>query len=232
MDPAEEERMGIFCDCAVPRTAGPPVQLDTLLPAPELRRYKLRGEALFARHCAGCHGPAGRGGPAAEALLPAPRDLATARFSDRALSRILWSGVPGSSRPAWNELPANDLRALAVFVRSLDDSKGEPPLKPEELSRARSLFTSRCISCHGVDGRGDGPAAASQAPRAANFEEVRPTLAYAEAVLARGVPGTAMPRWEGSPSEKGTPPEKGGLTADERRLLARYVRTLYWESRR
>ena len=227
MGPAEEERMGIFCDCALPRTAGPPVLLDTLLPTAELRRFRLRGEALFGRHCSGCHGPTGRGdGPAAEALLPAPRDLATAHFSDRALSRILWAGVPGSSMPAWNELPANDLRALAVFVRSLDDSKGEASLKPEELTRARPLFTSRCISCHGVDGRGDGPAAASQAPRAANFEEVRPTRAYAEAVLARGAPGTAMPRWEGNPSEKGS------LTAEERRLLARYVRTLYRESGR
>ncbi|HKM56937.1 MAG TPA: hypothetical protein VJY33_26260 [Isosphaeraceae bacterium] len=42
-----------------------------------------------------------------------------------------------------------------------------------------------------------------------------PSLAYAKEVLARGVPGTAMPPWQDR------------LDAAQRRLLASYVRSLY-----
>ncbi|HWB09685.1 MAG TPA: hypothetical protein VG826_10685 [Pirellulales bacterium] len=58
-------------------------------------------------------------GPAAEALLPRPRNLTAASFTDRALSETLWTGKPGSSMPPWNELAASDLRALVSFVHSL-----------------------------------------------------------------------------------------------------------------
>ena len=38
LTPAEEQQMGIFCDCAIPRTAGPAVLLSTDLPGAELAR--------------------------------------------------------------------------------------------------------------------------------------------------------------------------------------------------
>jgi cytochrome c oxidase cbb3-type subunit I/II len=126
MDPDEEARMGVFCDCAIPRTRGPALLLSTDMPPAEFDRHVLMGKAAFARDCAGCHGAGGAGdGPAAESLLPRPRDLTAARFSDRALSEYLWFGVPGSSMPSWSDLPATELRALAGFVRSLASEEAE-----------------------------------------------------------------------------------------------------------
>ncbi len=220
MDPAEEERMGVFCDCAIPRTAGPAVLLSTDLPPAELLRFELRGAAVFARHCGGCHGSGGKGdGPAAVSLLPAPRDLTQARFSDAALSRVLWGGARGSSMPGWHELPVNDLRALAAHVRTLEErppqAEREPVLSAEERGQAELLYATNCVTCHGPRGQGDGTAAGALAPRPTDFGQVRPSLAYAEHVLAEGVPGTAMPPWRSPP------------VAAQRRLLARYVRTLY-----
>src|SRR5271166_1174828 len=217
---AKEARMGIFCDCAIPRTAGPAVLLSTDLPSAELARFELRGAAVFARHCSGCHGPGGKGdGPAAVSLLPAPRDLTRAHFSDRALSRVLWEGVRGSSMPGWHELPANDLRALAARVRSLEaehpQAKKEPSLSAEEQAKAEKLYVKNCATCHGPQGQGDGTAAGALAPKPADFRQVRPSLSYAEDVLVRGVPGTAMPPW------------RDRLDAAQRRLLASYVRSLY-----
>jgi mono/diheme cytochrome c family protein len=219
MDPAEEERRGIFCDCSVPRTPGPAVLLSTDLPPAERARYELRGAGVFARHCGGCHGAGGKGdGPAAVGLLPAPRDLTRAHFSDPALSRALWQGVPGSSMPGWHELPANDLRALAAYVRSLEagpPAEKEAPLPAEMQAQAGKLYAKNCATCHGPRGWGDGIGAGALAPRPTDFVKVRPSLAYAEEVLARGVPGTAMPPWQGR------------LDDGQRRLLARYVRSLY-----
>jgi cbb3-type cytochrome oxidase subunit 1/mono/diheme cytochrome c family protein len=220
MDPAEEERMGIFCDCGIPRTAGPAVFLSTELPAAELARFERRGTALFARHCIGCHGSGGKGdGLAAGSLLPAPRDLTRSHFSDAAMSRTLWEGVRGSSMPGWSELPANDLRALAAYVRSLEPERPPaseaPPLNGEEGATAEKLYVTNCATCHGPQGRGDGTAAGALAPRPTDFRHERPSLDYAEDVLVRGVPGTAMPPW------------RDRLGAEQRRLLARYVRSLY-----
>jgi cbb3-type cytochrome c oxidase subunit I len=218
LDPAEEARMGVFCDCAIPRTPGPAPLFDTRLAPAELARFERRGEAAFARHCGGCHGPAGKGdGPAAASLLPAPRDLTTARFSDRALSRALWEGVPGSSMPGWHELPAGELRGLAAYVRSLADTSGDKKedLPKKEHAEAKQLYAANCARCHGEQGRGDGIGAGALWPRPTVFRQVRPTRKYAEDVLAGGVPGTAMPPW------------RDRLGADQRRLLAIYVRSLY-----
>jgi cytochrome c oxidase cbb3-type subunit I/II len=219
MEPNEEESMGIFCDCAIPRTAGPAVFFSTNLPADELARFERHGAAVFVRHCSGCHGPGGKGdGPAAVSLLPMPRDLTRVHFSDLALSRTLWNGVPGSSMPGWHDLPANELRALAAYVRSLEAERPpakKAPLSADELSKAKTLYGKNCAMCHGGQGQADSIAAAALAPSPTDFWQVRPSLSYAEEVLAGGVPGTAMPPW-------GTK-----LDATERNLLAHYVRSLY-----
>jgi cytochrome c oxidase cbb3-type subunit I/II len=219
MDPDEEARMGVFCDCAIPRTRGTAILFSTDMPPSERERHVLLGKAAFAHNCAGCHGSAGKGdGPAAESLLPRPRDLTNARFSDRALSEYLWLGVPGSSMPNWSDLPAVEIRGLIAFVRSLEDQAAEveKPQSAAERGRARDLFASNCITCHGdYKGRARRQPNPTLAPRPTNFSQVRPSRAFAEAVLRDGVPGTAMPPW------------KDKLSDEERRLLARYVRSLY-----
>jgi cbb3-type cytochrome c oxidase subunit I len=217
MDPAMES----FCDCAIPRTPGPPLQLNLRLEPNERIRFERRGAEVFTRDCAGCHGPAGHGdGPAAVALLPKPRDLTTDRFSSAALSDALWLGVPGSSMPGWHDLPANDLRALAVFVRSLGPSlrrQAGEELNATETEQARGLYLKNCQSCHGADGNGSVSTATAVVPAPSSFHRVRPTLKYAEQVISAGVPGTAMTPW------------KDKLPENDRRLLARYVGSLYAE---
>ncbi len=79
MDAEEERRLGMFCDCAIPRSIGPAPLFQVGAEAGERTRTERVGARAFARNCAGCHGPQGRGdGPAAESLLIAPRNLTTA----------------------------------------------------------------------------------------------------------------------------------------------------------
>jgi mono/diheme cytochrome c family protein len=89
-----------------------------------------RGAALFAYHCAACHG---RGGDAdtalAALLLPRPNAFRSGRFklvstdngmpTDADLVATLRRGMPGSTMFAYGWLPEPDLLALARHVRSL-----------------------------------------------------------------------------------------------------------------
>jgi cytochrome c oxidase cbb3-type subunit I/II len=219
MDPDEEKRKGMFCDCSIPRTPGPPLQLNTRMDPTEQVRFERRGADVFARDCAGCHGPKADGtGPAAAALLPKPRGLGTARFSDAALSDLLWSGVPGSSMPGWYDLPANDLRALAAYVRSVGEPPGNDDLpNAQELVRARGLYGKNCLNCHGPDGNGNPSAASAVVPAPTAFRRIRPAQSYAVDAITNGIAGTSMTPW------------KEKLSEEDRRLLARYVRSLFSE---
>ena len=217
MDPAEEKQLGMFCDCDIPRTKGPaPVFTIDLRPG-ERQRLERRGTQIFARECSGCHGAAGKGdGPAAESLLIAPRDLTAARFSEKALSRALWFGVPGAAMSDFHELPTGELRALIAHVQSLEAAVDpEVAMTAKEKAAAEALYRQHCFSCHGEGGQGNGLYASTLAPAPTNFREVRPSLASAQRTLEIGTPGTAMISW------------KNKLTEDERTLLARYVRSFF-----
>jgi mono/diheme cytochrome c family protein len=71
-------------------------------------------------------------------------------------------GSSGWLDPA--EAPARKGRILPP----LDPAKIMQP-NPELLARGRKLFQENCASCHGDDGRGNGPAAAGLRPAPRNF---------------------------------------------------------------
>ena len=76
-----------------------------------------RGEVVYARYCAFCHGDEGTGdGGAAAYLDPRPRDFTLGLFkfrstqtgelpTDEDLFRTISRGVPGTAMPAWGEPP-------------------------------------------------------------------------------------------------------------------------------
>lgn len=87
------------------------------------------GRALYAMHCASCHGAAGAGdGPAAGGLHPRPRDHSDAWHlearSDRELHQMIQSGGPAGQRsalmPAFGDsLDPLDAWSLVAHVRTL-----------------------------------------------------------------------------------------------------------------
>jgi mono/diheme cytochrome c family protein len=52
-------------------------------------------------------------------------------------------------------------------------------------AEAMSIFTTRCVGCHGNDGRGDGAAAAALNPRPRNFRESSWQDATSDAAIER-----------------------------------------------
>jgi mono/diheme cytochrome c family protein len=161
-----------------------------------------RGRALYADHCAGCHGASGGGdGPGAAGLRPRPSNLAEHDYTMGRLSDALWNGVARTAMPAWRDLSASDRAALATAVRGFGAARDESPV-PEPLRQLGPLvYDANCIQCHGPRGAGDGTAVDALAVAPANFRVQRPSLAVALAALRGGIEGTPMAAWTGRLSD-------------------------------
>ncbi|MHB8482050.1 MAG: c-type cytochrome [Nitrospiria bacterium] len=104
-------------------------------------------------------------------------------------------------------------------------SAGRPEkASPEDLAAGKTIFFRKCVWCHGPTGAGDGPGADRLWPRPRNFNagtfKIRhtasgelPTEEDLFLTVTHGLPGSAMPPWDGILSDK------------ERMQVVRFVRT-------
>lgn len=142
---------------------------------PQILIDSLAGRDSFDRYCASCHDASGRGnGPVAAALRTRPADLTTlAQRSGGAFPRDEVRAVVAgtgqvlaahgtSEMPVWGPVFASlesDARAreridnLLAYVETLQ-RPATGTSDPGALA-----FRTYCASCHGSDGRGDGPMA-------------------------------------------------------------------------
>jgi cytochrome c oxidase cbb3-type subunit I/II len=193
-------------------TDAPVFMATGVLDATKIRR----GKDVFQHNCSGCHGVnADDHGIARPGLLPAPANLFHHHYSDADLATVLWDGVYGSAMPPWRQLDKADLAAVTAYVQSLQAPVTTVSMSPQDLDAASKLFAVNCVSCHGTQGGGDGPAAGALKPSPVNFHVRQPTEDRTRSVIENGIPGSSMPPW------------KGRLNKDERNLLARYVQSLY-----
>jgi len=155
---------------------------------PGLATDQWRGEELYLRYCAGCHGEKGNGkGLAAPFLEPKPRDFTRGVFKFRStpsnslpteadLRRTIREGVHGTSMPSWKTLPDPEIDAIVAYLQSFSRrfQREKPaaalPLPgapadlaaPERVVRGRQAYDDlKCGLCHGPEGKGDGPSAGS-----------------------------------------------------------------------
>jgi mono/diheme cytochrome c family protein len=139
------------------------------------------GARIYAKHCAVCHGPDGRGnGPAAPSLIPRPRDFTLGLFKYKStlpgvppteadLEHVVADGLPASAMPYFKDL-LNDteIRAVVAQVKGFSsvfleiDPQPIPvptrrPTSPAQIARGRALYVSQgCLGCHGADGTKGG----------------------------------------------------------------------------
>jgi mono/diheme cytochrome c family protein len=127
-------------------------------------------EVLYATHCAGCHGPQGKGGPAI--ALADPVYLAIA--NEATLDRVTREGVPGTAMPAFATSAGGLLTdaQVSALVRGIRARWAKPealqganpppyaPRSPGDSKQGRQVYAVYCASCHGREGRG-GPRASS-----------------------------------------------------------------------
>ncbi|HUI96350.1 MAG TPA: cytochrome c [Xanthobacteraceae bacterium] len=97
------------------------------MPAGLLTSHAARdaGGAMFAAHCALCHGANGDGrGPRRAAMDPAPADLTLPPWSDPASAGKLYlairDGVPGTAMPSWPTLSDDQIWNVVAYVHALN----------------------------------------------------------------------------------------------------------------
>jgi len=97
-----------------------------------------KGQAIYQRHCADCHGTEGKGdGQQATSLSPRPGNLISAQTSaksDQELLKIIAKGRPRTAMAGWEDrlLPEDQIAVLA-YIRSLitfTRSTTPPPPQP------------------------------------------------------------------------------------------------------
>lgn len=159
-------------------------------------------DALYARHCAGCHGADGRLGPA----RPLNDPLYLALVPRERLRQVIARGVPGTSQPAFaqsagGELTDAQVDALAqglIKAWARPDAARDAALPPYEAApgdaeRGKAVYTTACAACHGPDGRG-GPKGGSVVDP--SYLALVSDQGLRTTVIA-GRPDLAMPDWRG-----------------------------------
>lgn len=144
----------------------------------------------YRRYCVGCHGDLGDGnGEVAQWLLPPmwpkPRNFQLGIFKCRStpsgtlptdddLFDTIGRGLDRSAMPIWNQFTNSHRADLVAFVKHFSprfatEKPGtpipippEPEVTPERIKAGRDVFARvQCWKCHGVQGMGNGPSAAT-----------------------------------------------------------------------
>jgi DMSO reductase family type II enzyme heme b subunit len=120
------------------------------------------GAALYARHCAVCHGADGSGDTVvAQLLRPRPNAFRLGLFklvstdngmpSDDDLVATLRRGMPGSTMMSWSWMPDADLRALAAEVRRLAVHGRAESIRRTALATSRPMTEALAIAAAGQE---------------------------------------------------------------------------------
>jgi copper transport protein len=88
----------------------------------------------------------------------------------------------------------------------LENAQANPiPPNKESISAGGAIFTTNCVPCHGVSGKGDGPIGLTMNPRPADLTQHAIPGAHTDAQLyewiTNGFPGTRMPAFKASLSD-------------------------------
>src|SRR5215475_7515047 len=198
----------------------------------------VQGKQLFLKNgCPGCHGGAGGGGMG----KPLIDDEWRFGSDDATLFKLIRGQIPDQTMPKafGATLTEDEVWKLLMYVRSLyagDPGKIDwtppPPVPPELLALAnkpegdpiaagKQTFMTICITCHGPEGKGDGPVSVTLNPKPRNLTDASYMSTvndrYLFELISRG--GIAVGRSPLMPSQP-------TLTAQDLNNVIAYVRSL------
>lgn len=130
----------------------------------EEKQQELSGSELWSQNCGRCHNFRG-----------------IHEFDD-----AQWEVIVSHMRSVGN-IPGKEARAILKFLQQGNNPPSEPILKvvpkkmevssigemmeSADISKGKALYETYCTSCHGMSGKGDGPAAVSLRPKPKNLTD-------------------------------------------------------------
>lgn len=129
---------------------------NLLVYADETGKNELSGAVLWAQNCNRCHN------------MRAPQE-----FNDSQ-----WSIIVSHMRTIAN-LPGEQANKILKFLQesnnppqeTVESTKSGIKITKGNIENGKKLFSNSCTACHGVSGKGDGPAAATMDPRPKNLRD-------------------------------------------------------------
>jgi len=114
--------------------------------------------------------------------------------------------------------------AFAAFLLFLPYHAAAETSSPPQAQKGKPVYEKLCAGCHGIKGRGDGPAADRLRPRPRNFARGQYKFTYTKfgklpqdktlfRWISEGLPGSSMPPW------------KDVLSEEKRWNLVAYIKT-------
>ncbi|MFN0105398.1 MAG: c-type cytochrome [Bryobacteraceae bacterium] len=108
-----------------------------------------QGKRLYMGRCAGCHGPTGDGGKGSNLAV----SRLTRASEDRALYRIIRSGIPDTEMPG-SLMDTHELWQTAAFVRSLGRIASAPIAGNAQAGEQVFKNKGTCLTCHALGNEG------------------------------------------------------------------------------
>jgi mono/diheme cytochrome c family protein len=211
------------CNFSLAEDITPPPNYVSPTPAPTVgalfpsaKPSPARGQAIYERECAACHGTEGLGNGPQSGDLAVPvsaiglRDIAS-QSNPASWYTIITQGQMDKSMPPFSNLSSPERWDVLAYVYTLSNPSNQ-------VAQGADLFASQCATCHGPTGNGSGgqttgvqvdltdPAFTSQLTGLGMFQ-----------VIANGI-SPQMPAFTTR------------LNEDEMWALTAYLRTLYYET--
>jgi mono/diheme cytochrome c family protein len=149
------------CSMAEDITPPPDYSAAATVPAvgvvfPSAQPSTENGAALYAVHCASCHGDTGLGnGPMADQAPVAVPAIGLRDISSQAVPTdwytVVSQGNPSRGMPAYSGLPESDRWDVVAYMYTLSTSA-------DQIQTGAALFAENCAQCHGAAGNAN-PAA-------------------------------------------------------------------------
>ncbi len=99
----------------------------------------------------------------------------------------------------------NDVKAWLQKELGDQYDKPVPAASKAQLAQGKVVYEKICFTCHGLSGKGDGPAAAALLQKPADFTDSAHSKFYSDQgrlhIIKKGVEGTPMVAWEAAFSE-------------------------------
>jgi len=135
---------------------------------------ELDGARIFVERCVLCHGNYGAGDGFMSLVISDYPDTSllmskkSGHFKE-IQKQVKWGGAKGkmnTKSPPWDkELNLSEIKAVSQFIITLQDTPEQARRsldaylanEPVSLETGRLVYKTRCESCHGSSGSGDGP---------------------------------------------------------------------------